>query len=167
MDKIHFLKYQEIYGTAIRLFIEEEKRIHSFFPSINIEHVGGTSIPNSITLGDLDIQIRVIQKDFLKVCKKLKTLYHENKPELWTDQFALFHWKDHPIIPMSIVLTVIDSPFDDFSKIRDLFKSDKNMLKKYNNLKKKYEGKTLEEYKTAKSHFFGNNGKNNILQSLS
>jgi len=163
MDKIHFFTYNETHKLANKFFNKEKERINKIFPNIKIEHVGGTSIPNSLTLGDLDIQIKVTKEEFHNVCGVLKTFYHINKPEFWNDEFALFHWKDNPVIPMSIVLTVANSSFDDFSKIRDLLKINPSILEKYNNLKREYEGKSLREYKIAKRKFFGSNGKNNLL----
>jgi GrpB-like predicted nucleotidyltransferase (UPF0157 family) len=163
MDKLHFLTYEETNKIAVEFFNKEKERIHKDLPHAKIEHVGGTSIPNSLTLGDLDIQIRIKKEKFQEACNLLKNLYHENRKELWTDEFALFHWKDHPVIPMSIILTVIDSAFDEYYKVRDLLKTNPNILEKYNNFKKQFEGKTRQEYKKAKGLFFGENGKNNLL----
>ena len=166
MDKNtpHLKKYEEIHLLAEKFFDEQKSRIQKVFPNIQVEHVGGTSIPGSLTFGDLDIQIRVTKEQFSQVRDVLKDFYHENKLELWTDELALFHWKDHPQISMSIVLTAIDSAYDEFYKTRDLLRARPDLLEKYNNLKQQYEGKSIEEYRIAKRAFFGPNGQNNLIE---
>jgi len=163
MSLLHFYKTEELSPIVQRLFREEKEHILSLCPNTLVEHVGATSIPGSLTLGDLDIQIRVTKQDFHSTCEKLKSLYHENHPHLWTNELALFHKKDHSEMPMSIMVTVIDTVFDEFYKTRDLLRKDKEMLAKYNDLKRRFEGKSIEEYKKAKREFFGPNGRNRLL----
>lgn len=163
-DAIHFSKSEEVYPLARKVFGEECLRITEVFPRVIVEHVGSSIVPGALTLGDLDIQIRVRSEEFKEVREFLKSIYHENKPALWTNEFALFHKKEHPQLPVSIVLTVIDSAYDDFSKCRDLFISSHDALEKYNSLKMAYEGRTLNEYSAAKRAFFGPDGHNNLLK---
>lgn len=157
-DIVHFKKSEEVYPLAQELFEEQKERILSLFPYAKVEHVGSGAVPGALTRGDLDIQVRVSQDDFKTVCKGLAGMYHENHPDLWTDEFALFHRKDHPKMPISIVVTVVDSRYDDFHTIRDLLKSSTEALKEYNNFKLRYEGKSQEEYGKAKTEFLGPNG---------
>ena len=119
MQKAYFKEHEEIYPIAHTFFEIESKRIKENFPSAIVEHVGASSVPGLLTLGDLDIQIRITENEFKKVIAFLNTLYHSHYPELWTDQFAIFHQKDHPIIELSIMVTVIGSPDDEFSTWRD------------------------------------------------
>ena len=163
MTPIHFYKTEELLPIAKGLFKEEKEHILTLCPNALVEHVGATSVPGSLTVGDLDIQIRVTKQDFHSTCEKLKSLYHENHPHLWTNELALFHKKDHSEMPMSIMVTVIDTVFDEFYKTRDLLRKDKEMLAKYNDLKRRFEGKSIEEYKKAKREFFGPNGRNRLL----
>ncbi len=165
-EQIHFLSFEEIYPKARKYFEEEQKKILSACPGVLVEHVGSSAIPNSITLGDLDIQIRVDKELFPITAKTLGTMYHINHPNLWTDEFALFHWKDNPNIQMSVVLTVIDSSYDDFFKSRDFLKSHPDVLEEYNTLKREYEGKSYKEYSSAKVAFWGPNGNNRLLKML-
>ena len=130
----HFVKQEEVYPLAKKHFEIEKARILKSFPDAIVEFVGSSSIPGALTLGDLDIQVR------------------------WEEGLALLHWKDHPEIPMSIVVTVIDSPNDNYHKERDLFKNNPHLLEKYNNLKRGFEGKSVEDYKAAKRKLFGPHG---------
>ncbi|HEY4483279.1 MAG TPA: GrpB family protein [Candidatus Paceibacterota bacterium] len=154
----HFVKQEEVYPLAKKHFEIEKARILKSFPDAIVEFVGSSSIPGALTLGDLDIQVRVARDKFDEVVAKLKEFYHVNRPERWEEGLALLHWKDHPEIPMSIVVTVIDSPNDNYHKERDLFKNNPHLLEKYNNLKRGFEGKSVEDYKAAKRKLFGPHG---------
>ncbi len=166
VDNIHFQISEEILPIAEKLFLQQKELIQKLIPSASIEHVGSSAIRGALTIGDLDIQVRVT-KDFLdQATEKLKSIYETNHPELWTNEFALFKSKDVHELPMSIVVTVINSRFDEFYKIRDLFRSDSNLLEKYNSLKRSYEGKPLVEYKRAKNEFFGPNRASNLLKYI-
>jgi GrpB-like predicted nucleotidyltransferase (UPF0157 family) len=157
-------KSEAVYALAKEYFDIESDRMQALFPNLLTEHVGGTAIPGAITKGDLDIQVRVTSEDFKKVCEVLKEFYHVNHPELWNDELAIFHRKDHPVIPMSIMVTVIDSPYDEYALTRDVLKNNLELLKKYNQIKLSYVNKDETEYSIAKKNFFGPNGKRDLLR---
>jgi len=161
---IHFIPSEQIAVKAKELFAEERAKILGMCPGVLVEHVGSSAIPGALTLGDLDIQVRVSLESFAHSVTALEGLYHRNRPELWTSEFALFHRKEHPVMPMSIVLTVIDSPYDDFYKTRDYLMQNGVALDEYNALKRQYEGKSQDEYRSAKMAFFGPNGNNRLLK---
>ncbi len=54
---------------------------------MDIQHIGSTAIPNSITKGDLDIQVRVSKEDFTKAVEILSTIYDINEGSTKTDFF--------------------------------------------------------------------------------
>jgi len=160
----HFKKHEEVFPTATKIFEIEKNRIKNIFPSAIIEHVGASSVPDLLTLGDLDIQIRTEKNEFDKIIKLFHNFYHPHYPELWTNEFAIFHQKDHPIIELSIMVTVIDSPDDEFHSWRDRLINDLELRRKYNTLKLNYEGKPLADYKKARVEFFG--GSNGAKRQL-
>ncbi len=166
-DKLaHFRPSEDFTSLISPVFLEEKERIQSHFPDAIVELVGSSAIPGALTMGDLDVQVRVTQADFTQVTEGLKELYRAHRPELWTEQFALFRWKDHPKVPIGVVVTVIDSAYDDFSKVRDLFRAKPELLEQYNALKRSYEGKDVDEYRTAKKAFFGPNGEQVFLKKF-
>jgi GrpB-like predicted nucleotidyltransferase (UPF0157 family) len=59
---------------------------------------------------------------------------------------------------VDFLVTVIDSKHDHFHKIRDFFINNPDILEKYNNLKRKYDGKRYDEYRQAKLAFLGQHG---------
>ncbi len=155
---LHFVPSEEIYAKAKELFDIEKKRILDLYPNVAVDHIGSSAIPNALTMGDLDIQICTDKETFSKVTKTLKSMYHVNHPDIWTNEFAPFHWKDHSEMPMSIVVTVKDSLYDDFGKSRDFFKTNPVALNAYNEIKKQFEGKTYDKYRVAKNNFLGPQG---------
>ncbi|WP_234028567.1 GrpB family protein [Lentibacillus sp. Marseille-P4043] len=52
-----------------------------------IQHVGSTTIPNSITKGDLDIQVRVKAHLFPNAVQELSKLYELNEGSVKTEEF--------------------------------------------------------------------------------
>jgi GrpB-like predicted nucleotidyltransferase (UPF0157 family) len=49
---------------AEEIFEIEKNKLSKIILQADIQHIGSTAIPNSITKGDLDIQVRVGKKDF-------------------------------------------------------------------------------------------------------
>ncbi len=160
----HFYTSEELFPLTSDLFDEERKLILELSPHSTVTHIGAASIPGALTIGDLDIHVQVSKEDFLGTTKRLKGYYHINHPEMWTDEFALFHRKDHPKMSMSIVVVVKGSQFDEHALQTDLLRNDPSLLLQYNNLKRKFEGKPVIEYKKAKRDFFGPNGKSILLK---
>jgi GrpB-like predicted nucleotidyltransferase (UPF0157 family) len=160
----YFYTSEELLPLTSNLFDKQSKLISKLSPNSTVTHIGAASIPGALTIGDLDIHVQVSKEDFFSTTKKLKDYYHINHPEMWTDEFALFHHKDHPEMPMSIVVVVKGSQFDEHALQTDLLRNDPDLLLQYNNLKRNFEGKPIKEYKKAKRDFFGPNGKSNLLK---
>ncbi len=136
-----------------QVFEKEKAKLIKIFPNIQIEHIGGTSVPGLITKGDLDINIRVQKDDFPTVVEKLKSIYQINQPENWTETYASF--KDTiDGIDFGAQVTAVDSPEDYFLKHRDFLRTHPEVVEKFNQLKKKWEGKDMAEYRKEKSEFF-------------
>lgn len=160
----HFYTSEELLPAISKLFKEHKELILKISPNSTIVHIGASSIPGALTIGDLDIHIQVSKEDFSETKDQLKQYYHVNHSDKWNDEFALFHRKDHPEIPMSIVVVVKGSKFDEHAQQTDLLRNNPDLLLQYNNLKKKFEGKSVSEYKKAKREFFGPNGESLLLK---
>jgi GrpB-like predicted nucleotidyltransferase (UPF0157 family) len=104
---------------------------------VSIDHVGGTSIPDCYTKGDLDMDIKTTQKQFPRVIEKLKTIYQIKHPELWTDCFAIFYHEDQ--LSIDTVVMVENSKYDTFTTFRDILRENRKILDQYNQLKKDIE----------------------------
>ncbi len=149
---VYFHEQEKFRKHAEELFLKEQKRILRAVPSADVQHIGSTAIPGSLTKGDLDIQVRVKQKDFVKAQNALSKMYKPNKGNPPTKTYASFK-DDNAKISLGIQLTVIGSREDNFTNLRDILVSNKKHLKSYNALKKQYQGKSMREYRKAKGKF--------------
>ena len=149
---VYFRKQEKLKGRAEKIFLKERKRILRVIPSADVQHIGSTAIPGSLTKGKLDIQVRVEQKDFEKAQSALSKMYKPNKENPPTKTYASF--KDSNMeIPLGVQLIVIGSEEDNFTALRDVLASNEKYLKSCNALKKRHQGKSMREYRKAKGAF--------------
>ena len=153
MNIVKFIKTPDIAEQINSLFESEKKRLLEFIPSVDIQHIGGTSIPDSISKGDLDINIRVKKEDFNGTDKRLQNIYEINQPENWTNGFASF--KDD-LRDLGVQVTTIGGSEDYFIAQRDYLRNHPKVLEELNILKQRFEGKDMDEYRHEKSRFFDN-----------
>ena len=154
MGNVNFKPSKDFKELADKIFQEQRKRILKLVPSAGVEHIGSSAIADSITKGDLDLNVRVPGEDFKSAVEKLKSIYQINQPENWTNNFASFKDDGNFELPLGIQLTVKGSEYDDFVALRDLLVSSPKLLEEYNQMKLKYEGKEMDEYRKEKSEFF-------------
>ena len=154
MNKVHFKNYQDIYQRSRQVYEQNEEQIMRVLWFAEIQHIGSTAIPGSITKGDVDLNVRVELKDFENAKEELQKLYQINQPENWTLNFASLKDDKKFALPVGVQLTIFGSKYDDFVRIRDLLISDKKLLEEYNQMKSRYEGKDMEEYRKEKAEFF-------------
>ncbi|WP_059173154.1 GrpB family protein [Bacillus sp. FJAT-27445] len=153
MERVNFTKIDDFNETAEKAFTFHKAVIGMMLPEADIQHVGSSAIPNSITKGDLDIQVRVKPGQFTQAVQKLSKLYELNEGSTKTETFRAF--KDDTVTPpLGVQLTVINSEFDFFWKFRDVLLMNDQYRQEYDELKKNFEGKDMELYREAKNQFF-------------
>lgn len=64
-ERVFFVDIATCRGQAEVLFREVEARVRALLPGVSVEHVGSTSLPDGLTKGDLDVQVRVGADDSL------------------------------------------------------------------------------------------------------
>lgn len=153
MEKVTFYENDFIKDKANQLFLLQRKLIKDHLPQVDIQHVGSTAIPNSFTKGDLDIQVRVTKEQFTETARVLARLYAPNHGSVKTSEFRAFE-NESTNPPLGIQLTVIDSEFDFFWKLRDVLLMNDQYRQDYDQLKMNYEGKDMDLYRQAKQAFF-------------
>lgn len=153
MEKVSFYRDEKIIKNAENAFKYHKNEISRRIPGADIQHVGSTAVPGSVTKGDLDIQVRVDSTRFDDAVEILSEMYDLNTGSVSTSEFRAFEDREaYP--PLGIQLTVIGSEFDFFWKIRDILLQNPDLKKEYNDLKLKYEGSDMEVYRNAKEKFF-------------
>lgn len=154
MTTVHFKLQSALSKKAAETFKREKDRLSKIIPQAYIQHIGSTAIPNSVSKGDLDIQVRVEKRDFSEVVEKLKKLYEINQPENWTENYASFQDNERDM-PVGVQLTVRGSEDDKlFQEQQELLSSNPEVLEEYNKMKLNFEGKDINEYRAAREKFF-------------
>ncbi len=153
MEQVSFYDQKSFNGDVEKDFTAQRDFIQELIPSADIQHVGSTAIPNSLTKGDLDIQVRVSELQFSKAVEALSTVYETNDGSIKTNEFRAFK-DDANTPPLGIQLTVIGSEFDFFWKFRDVLLQHERYKIEYDDLKRDFEGKDMESYREAKNVFF-------------
>lgn len=154
MDKVRFKPTSYFLNVAIKVFEEQKDRIIRLLPYADIQHIGSTSIPDSITKGDLDIVIRVPKEKFEGAIGALKSLYEINQPENWSQTFASFKDQKNLGTDFGAQLVIKDSKSDDFVKLRDILIENPKLIEELNLIKVKHEGRYMEDYRKEKADFF-------------
>jgi GrpB-like predicted nucleotidyltransferase (UPF0157 family) len=153
MEQVNFFENRIFYEKAEKIFLVHKQIIKERIPEADVQHVGSTAVPNSLTKGDLDIQVRVTPDQFPKAAQLLTALYQLNEGSGKTECFRAFK-DDSTDPPLGVQLTIIDSEYDFFWKFRDILLMNDAYRKEYDELKRKFEGKEMDDYREAKNEFF-------------
>ncbi len=135
-------------------FRSERTRIQALLPSAVVIHTGATSLPDLLTLGDLDIHVPVPVSDFSAARSALDMGYAPHRPEMWTDGFAAYTAEARPL-PVGLVLTAIGGEHDRrFTVSWQRLAADPELVSQYNALKLRHASGSAAEYEADKSAFF-------------
>lgn len=150
---LRFDRAANIPGLA-EAFAIEQPMIRAAVPSAEVLHTGASSIDGLLTLGDLDIHVRVDEGEFSRAASALETLYAPYRPAMWTDGFAAFQGSAGNI-PVGVALTAIDGEHDRrFRRGWQRIAADPALVDEYNALKLRHVGGNAEAYEAEKSDFF-------------
>ncbi|MFP7474194.1 GrpB family protein [Niallia taxi] len=153
MEQVKIFESSLFSSDVEKTLLVHKKIIKEYLPEADVQHVGSTAIPKSLTKGDLDIQVRVSYQHFSRAVQILSFLYESNNGSVKTEFFRAFK-KDSTIPPLGIQLTVIGSEYDFFWKFRDILLHNEAYRIEYDNLKREFEGKEMDEYRNQKNIFF-------------
>ncbi len=113
---------------------------------------GGSCVPGALTVGDVDLHLRVAAADFGDVVERLRGLYEIVHPDIWTATLATFVVRGEDV---GIAVTPIGSEHDRrFTVAWNRLRSEPELLEAYNAMKRKHAGRGDEAYREAKSRFF-------------
>jgi GrpB-like predicted nucleotidyltransferase (UPF0157 family) len=126
----------------------------TLLPDAEVEHVGATALPGALTKGDVDLVVRVSERDFADAVSILRTRYVVHQPHNWTRTLASFTAPDASDPPVGVQLVVASSDADGFfGPFRDALINDSALLAKYNELKLNLDGLDYESYTERKGEF--------------
>lgn len=151
-DVVQFVSERDVRPAVSSVFEEVAAELLRVFPSAVVEHVGATSIPGTMTKGDLDICVLVEQSDFDDADRALGALFERNVGSHKSDSLSSFV-DESRTVSVGIQLVVIGGPEDFFVKWRNLLRGSRQLIEKYNALKCLWQGRSHRAYRTAKSEF--------------
>jgi GrpB-like predicted nucleotidyltransferase (UPF0157 family) len=151
-EKVNFAR-EEDFGEAVgRLFTRVAAQVRALLPGSDVQHVGSTAIPGSLTKGDLDVQVRVTADEYERAKQALSTLYAVNVGGFAANDAISF--EDYSSQPsLGVHLTVIDGSADIQWRFRDLLIASPALRQEYDELKRRFDGGSMAEYREAKAAF--------------
>lgn len=141
---------------AARIFEGVEREVRRLVPGtdVMVEHVGSTAVPETITKGDVDVQVRVPQARFAEADSAFAAMWPRNAGNPRTDDFASFELPGYPL-PTGLHLTATGSEWDGaFVAARERLRADADARERYLVLKARFVGRDQGEYREAKAEFF-------------
>ncbi len=151
-ELVHFAPEQRFREVVVRLFQRVQAQLQTVLPNADVQHVGSTAIPGSLTKGDLDVQVRVPDTEYAAAKAKLSELYSVNAGGFVADDATSFEdYTTQP--PLGIHLTVVGGSADIQWRFRDLLVASPTLRKQYDELKRRFEGGSMEKYRDAKADF--------------
>ncbi|MEK7186950.1 MAG: GrpB family protein [Patescibacteria group bacterium] len=156
LEICHFTLSGEFWDETQEFFHSEKQKLMELFKGfeVKLEHVGGSSIPGCLTKKDVDIQVIIQRDDLPAIIEILKTYGKIKNPENWTENKAIFKGIEKSF-PTDYLVTVLGTDAEyQYRGARDALKNDPLLLKRYNNLKRKFEGKYYKEYRPEKRNFW-------------
>jgi len=151
-ELVHFSSDPTAFERANRLYDAVASELNNHVPWAEIQHVGGTAVPGSLTKGDLDVVVRVEAARFIEADAILAKQYERNLESEGTDSFSAFLDPDS-VPPLGVQLVVVGSESDTFHDWVSRLRDDEALRREYDDLKRRFEGKPMADYREAKSAF--------------
>jgi GrpB-like predicted nucleotidyltransferase (UPF0157 family) len=151
-EVVSFVPESEVRAKIAQTYDHLRLTLEALVEGAEIHHVGSTAIPGSLTKGDLDIQIRITETLFESVSSRLRALYTVNEGGFVGTDAISFEHKERDV-PVGIHLTVIDGSCDLQYRFRDRLLASASLQTEYDDLKRRFEGKSMRAYRDAKEQF--------------
>ena len=153
-EPVHFLPEEAFRANIESAWARESACLARLVPSADLQHVGSTAVPGSLTKGDLDIQVRVRAEDFAAAERALGSTYGRNTGSSHLPGvFAAFERAGGPV-SVGVQLTTIGSELDVFWRFREVLLARPDLRLTYDALKRAHEGGAMDAYRAAKSALF-------------
>ena len=115
--------------------------------------VGGSSVPGALTVGDVDLHLRVEPAAFTEAVRLLRDRYRVVHPEIWSATLATFAVR--ATVPAGLAVTPAGSEHDlRFTRTWALLGADDELLAEHNALKAASPVPGDAAYERRKSEFF-------------
>jgi len=157
VSELTFVLSDSLANESGAAFAEHQRRISARLSEVEVRHIGGTSLPGLLTTGDVDILVRVEEREFVDAREALTELYEPLHADRWTGEAAFFEVPES-IPQVEFALTVIGSLIDvHHGEAWRQIAADPDLVYRYNAVKRAHERGSIDEYLAAKRAFFHDN----------
>ena len=153
MEQVHFAPLSKFKPGVDALFAEQAIFLRKLVPRSDIQHVGSTALTECLTKGDLDIQVRVSAADF-ETAKTQLLQHYTIIPGGFTEPDGRSCKDERTVPPVGVHLTVIGGSCDVQWRIREVLRKQADLRERYDSLKRRFHGKSMDDYRVAKADFF-------------
>lgn len=151
-ERVSFAPERAFRDDVAAAYEEVGGALRALLPCACLNHVGSTSVPGSLTKGDLDVCVLVSAAAFADADAALARAYARNEGSDRTSTFSAFVADAHGV-DVGIQLVVEGSTDDVFVAWRDLLNTNPELRAEYDALKRRFEGAPMDDYRAAKSAF--------------
>jgi GrpB-like predicted nucleotidyltransferase (UPF0157 family) len=134
MDPVRLVEVGEVRHDADAVVSAFAADFSPALGGAEIHHIGATALPSGVTKGDVDVNVRVDEAGFPGVVDVLSARLAIAQPDNWTATFASFSADGYPL-PLGVQVTVIGSPDDFLLALRNRFRRDPDLLRRYDEVK--------------------------------
>jgi GrpB-like predicted nucleotidyltransferase (UPF0157 family) len=150
-EPIALVREEEIRERVAGVFARRRAEFEEMLPGARIEHVGSTSVPGSLTKGDLDICVIVSGEEFERASRVLADRFVVHQPENWSPTLASFTAPSEDGIDVGVQLVSAGSPDERyFVGWRDRLRADPELRAGYDELKRRHRDGGMDAYRAAK-----------------
>ncbi len=148
-EVVRFVNSDDIRAQIEALFEQVCKRLTELLGDVQVEHIGSTVIPDSLTKGDLDVLVRVPADRFSEVKAVLNQTFSLNASNSGLGGFASFEAEQFTgSVGIQLLIDTATQP--PFLQWRNMLMTDIEIKQEYDELKRRFEGKSMSDYRQAK-----------------
>ena len=113
--------------------------------------VGSTAVAGAVGKQDIDFAVRVPAAFFVKTRRCLDAYLERNPDQLSNSEYQGYHVGSN--FDVAVQLIVSGGQYDHFERFLQALNSNSDLVKVYNSLKRKWNGKPMDDYPRAKRAF--------------
>jgi GrpB-like predicted nucleotidyltransferase (UPF0157 family) len=111
---VRIRRAEDLNDLAVAAVDAHREVVLGLVPGAEVEHVGATAVPGALTKGDVDVLVRVGEREFPAAVEALSRRYAIHQPHNWTSTLASFTDPEVGALPVGIQLVVTGSEADRF-----------------------------------------------------
>jgi GrpB-like predicted nucleotidyltransferase (UPF0157 family)/N-acetylglutamate synthase-like GNAT family acetyltransferase len=149
---IELHRVEDLATEVDRVLTDLRRELDELVPGVEVEHIGATSLPDGLSKGDVDVNLRVKPDRFDDVVAALSTVFEVAQPQNWTSTFASLS-AGRRGLPIGIQVTVDASDDDFLVALRDRLRADPALRRQYDDIKQEAAPAGRDAYWQAKNEF--------------